>query len=250
MSPKPPARLYLNKVLASVVDFLVAAGADDRQIAEIVERRLAHLRKTAGSPRPRLRGRGDDTVAAAVLHRWHRESALIDDNAMPRPLSLFGKVESIEALVRSEKPQRSARTIVADMKSLGLLRAAGANKYLPRARVATIDTMHPVLIEHVSKSLMRLLETVHANTNRRANQPPLIERFTHIPDLPIAKLNEFRQFSQEHGSAFLASVDDWLESRRVRNRKSSSGKGAAAGVHVYAYVSQPAKRPSRPSKRA
>jgi hypothetical protein len=243
---KPHAHLYSHKILTAVIDFLCRAGANHEQVRGIVEKRLAVFASSSSSTRGRkaVRGRGDDTVSAAVLHRWHRDRSLIDDDATPKPLRLYGAAPSVEAIVRSEKPESAARTIIADMLALGLLKRARSGKFLPTARVATIGTMHPVLMEHVSKSLVRLLETVQLNTSPDAESVPLIERFTHIPDLPLARVAEFRRFSQEHGSAFLASVDDWLEARRVRNAP-KKGRGTAAGIHVYAYVGQQVRSKTR-----
>lgn len=241
--------LYSHKILAAVVDFLLRAGYSSEAIREKVEVLLmSAAKKQMSRHRKRVSGGGlrdDDTVSAAVLHRWHRESSLLDDNASPRPLRLYGAKDSVEALVRSERPSSPPRAIIEEMRSLGLLLRKGS-RYLPRARVATIDRLHPVLIEHVAKSLTRLLETVGRNTSERG-VVPLIERFTHVPDLPMSCVDDFRVFSQQHGSAFLASVDDWLEARRVRNAKRAT-KGAAAGVHVYAYIEQ--SKPSRATPRA
>lgn len=244
---KSHAQLYARKILAAIVDFLWAAGTHEAEIREIVETRLAAAATGSSRKRGALRGRTDDTVSAAVLHRWHRDSELLDADASPRPLKLFGPRPSVEAVVRSERPRSPAKAIIDDMMTLGLLRKTKGAKYLPKARVATIGTMHPVLIEHVSKSIVRLLETVQGNTSSKPGVSPLIERFTHIPDLPLSRTSDFREFSQEHGSAFLASVDDWLEARRVRNSQKKS-PGVAAGVHVYAYIEKPPKKPSLRSR--
>jgi hypothetical protein len=246
---KPHGHLYAHKILTAVVDFLCAAGTSEAEIREIVERRLTAVATDSSQKRGAASGRSDDTVSAAVLHRWHRDSELLDTDASPRPLKLFGPAPSVEAVVRSERPRSSAKGIIADMLALGLLRKTRDAEYLPKARVATIGTLHPVLIEHVAKSLVRLLETVQSNTSSKPTASPLIERFTHIPDLPLSRASDFRKFSQEHGSAFLASVDDWLEARRVRN-SSKKTTGVAAGVHVYAYIEKPPAKKPRPRSRA
>jgi len=119
--------------------------------------------------------------------------------------------------------------------------------YVPEARVATINTLHPVLVEHASKSLVRFLETVQRNTSSDKNELSLIERFTHIPDLPLEDLRAFQVFSQGHGSSFLAGVDDWLESRRQGGMKRKKQSGLAAGIHVFAYVEK-AKEPTKKSR--
>jgi len=246
---KPHSELYSHKILSAVIDFLAAAGTPEQEIRDIVEKRLSEITKEADVNVGQRGRRGDDTVSAAVLHRWHRDRSLLDQFANPKPLRLFGRAPSVESIVKSERPRRPSREIVSDMRALGLVREIGEGRFLPKARVATIGTMHPVLIEHVSKSLIRLLETVQSNTSAAVHAPPLIERFTHIPDLPISKLDEFRKFSQEHGSAFLASVDDWLEARRVRNSSRKSAQGTQAGIHVYAYVG-PTPKPRRTTPRA
>jgi hypothetical protein len=234
--------LYTHKILAAVLEFLIAAGADRKDLLAIVEAKLVAVPQEKNARiRKRRSARGDDTVSATVLHRWHRERNLLDTNALPVPLPLYGAAPSVESLVRSEKPSRPPRQIVADMVAMGLLRRAARGKYLPKARVATIRQMHPVLMEHVAKSLVRLLETVQNNTTAASGAIPLIERFTHIPDLPLTRVPEFRAFAQDHGSNFLASVDDWLEARRVRNSPKKQ-RGVSAGIHVYAYIERDGKR--------
>jgi hypothetical protein len=237
--PREPANaaLYFQRVLVSIVDFLLISGASPNEVRKTIERRLI-LAKVATSSRvaTNRRGRSEDTVSAVVLHRWHREPRLLDGDALPRPLRLYGRSPSVEALVRAEQPGASARDVVSSMRGLGLIRRAKGGRYVPRARVATISTLHPVLIEHVAHSLKRLLETVQSNVSPGGPRRNLIERYTHIPDLRTGQIRAFRDFSQLQGSAFLASVDDWLEARRAKSSASSSDHGVAAGIHVFAYV--------------
>ena len=242
------SKLYSHKILTAVIDFLCAAGADEAEIRGIVDKRLGKARSESNKVARRGAGRGDDTVTAAVLHRWHRDRDLLDADANPKPLRLYGPAPSVESIAKSERPSGSAKSIVTELVSLGLIRKASPGLFLPKARVATIGVLHPVLIEHVSQSLVRLLETVQSNTSRAPDAAPLIERFTHIPDLPASLAGDFRNFSQEHGSAFLASVDDWLEARRARNLKWKKGRTLSAGVHVYAYVGRPKSTASRKEK--
>ncbi len=242
------AALYVQRVLASIVDFLLISGASPNDVRRIVERRLS-LTKPAARTRTGVgrRGVSEDTVSAVVLHRWHREPRLLSEDAQPKPLRLYGRAPSVESLVRAEQPGPTARDVVSSMRSLRLIQRAKNGRYVPRARVATINTLHPVLIEHVAHSLKRLLETVQGNVSRGRPGKNLIERYIHIPDLRKDQLRAFRDFSQQHGSEFLASVDDWLEARRARNSTRSTDKGVAAGIHVFAYVEKgPASKHGRP----
>ena len=81
------------------------------------------------------------------------------------------------------------------------------------------------------------------------DKPKLIERFASIPDLSRKDLQAFREFAQAHGTVFLTGVDDWLEARRPRTRAASHRGGVSAGIHVFAYVEDDAKRSSSSKKR-
>jgi hypothetical protein len=99
--------------------------------------------------------------------------------------------------------------------------------------------MHPLAVDHVAKSVARMLETVHRNTDSAFTRTPLIERYAHVPDLDPSDAEEFAAFAQQQGAAYLAAIDDWLETRRVQSRvgkKRCSRKKVAAGVHLVAYL--------------
>lgn len=238
MSTKAEADVYFRRVLVSILDFLAASGL----AADAIQEMTANWAKSRASNQLRRNikraelGADIDTVYASVLHRWHRDVVLLDEDAKPKGLTLYGKSQSVESLVRDERPRVSARRIVASMKNVGLVRKKKNGLFFPASRIATVSKLHPMLVEHVAKSLSRYLDTVRQNISPSRSVPTLIERFTHIPDLPRKELGNFRDFSQRHGSAFLAGVDDWLEPRRARRRGGKSSKGCAAGIHVFAYI--------------
>ena len=55
-------------------------------------------------------------------------------------------------------------------------------------------------------------------------------------------IRDSRSFVQEQGTAFLANVDDWLESHRMATRPKNARRGGrqasglTAGVHVFAFL--------------
>ncbi len=241
---------HFQEVLHSVVDFLLIGGMSVADIQAVVAARL--LPATEKKSVPGKRGAiantvGVDTVSALVLHRWYRDEDLLDEQALPIAIRLYGHYPSVEALALSEGSIVPARSIALAMKSSGLIKKVSRGLYAPEARVGTINTLHPVLVEHASKSLVRFLETIQRNTSPDKDKLSLIERFTHIPDLPIEDLRAFQVFSQGHGSSFLAGVDDWLESRRQRGVHRKKKSGLAAGIHVFAYVEK-TKQPTKKSR--
>lgn len=237
--------LFHGQVLCSVLEFLYLCGISDKEmdsLLKVSKRRALQKVLQNSKTMDKFASSEEETVLAVVLHRWHRDRRLLGADAKPKPLPLFGKNPSVEALIKSERPTSSAKALASEMRKLGLLDRSAADLYTPRSRVATIAHLHPILIEHVAKSLMRLLETVTNNVSKRRDGN-LIERFTHIPDLSLSDRQSFRRFSQRHGSAFLASVDDWLESRRSKTKRKPQ-KVVPAGIHVFAYIGKPSSGPT------
>jgi hypothetical protein len=244
---------YLKRVVFSVLDFVSSSGMGISEVDDIY-REWAEAKSVTARHKKRFDkdglGADVDSVYALVLHRWHREPSLLDSSAKPRGIKLFGNYPSVEALVRSERSEAPARRLAQSLVGIGLIRKRRDGLYYPVSRVATVSRMHPMLVEHVSKSVARLLSTVHQNTSAKKGAPTLIERYTHVPDLSRAELERFREFSQQHGTAFLAGVDDWLEPRRTKRRPGARRPGCAAGIHVFAYLDEPKKRSKTATPRA
>jgi hypothetical protein len=185
-------------------------------------------------------GRKHHSVHAAVLLKWHRELDLLDEDARPKPLALNGPWPSVMSLIRRVSEKEDACKTVAAMKELGLIQRTRAGKFLPVSDRATIASLHPVLIEHVANSLNRLLRTVKYNVSKSKAEDSLIERYTHLPRLKVSDVAAFKKFSQQQGSAFLASVEDWLQARNAA--PGTRKKGVSAGVHLIAFVDRPEAR--------
>jgi hypothetical protein len=124
---------------------------------------------------------------------------------------------------------------VAEFKSLRLIKPAGKGLYLPTNIAGRIRTDHPILLEHLANSVVRLLSTARQNTKSKSDKT-FIERFVHVPDLKLSKVSEFRDFSNQQAAAFLSTIDDWLESNRVIHKRGKKEKSIAAGVHAFAFL--------------
>jgi hypothetical protein len=253
MSISRESALYLKRILFAILDFSRASGLDQKAIDSAISEwmKTSDLRDEAFLKKASLAlGCDVGKTFGLVLHRWHRERAFLDEDAKPKGIRVFGAFPSVEALIRAESSGAPARKIARSLVDSGLIKKRKNGLYYPTSRVATISKMHPIIVEHVCESLTRFLQTVRQNTSSTRGAPRLIERYTQVPDLPHSKLKEFRSFSQAHGTAFLADVDDWLEPRRVKRDSKAKGSGCAAGVHVIAYVSQPAPKRKKPTPRA
>lgn len=230
------------QLLSAVLHFMKQSGTPMKEIEAAIADGLSGLRESAGpegwlrisAPRP-----GDETVESAVLRLWHRHTKYIDVNANPKPLRLYGRAPSVESLVRIQNVSANARNVIQGMRSAGLIRRGPAGSYLPKGDAATIGHLHPLAIEHVAKSVMRMLGTVLRNTDPSRAQVPLIERSARVPDLDTIAARDFAEFTRKQGIAYLQAVDDWLETRRIASKpggKSRRRRSIGAGVHLYAYM--------------
>ena len=229
----PNLELYTKSVLTAVLEHLAAIGARREQMEASIKEILESSRNS---------GRRHHSVHAAVLLRWHRDLDLLGEDARPKPLALSGRWPSVVSLIRRVSKKEDVTETVAAMKDLGLIQRTKSGKFLPVSDRATIGSLHPVLIEHVANSLNRLLRTVRYNVSRGREEESLIERYTHLPSLRVRDVAAFKRFSQQQGSAFLSSVEDWLQARNATLK--SHRKGVSAGVHLIAFVDRPEMRRS------
>src|SRR6478735_3295245 len=241
-SSSVPAELMSN-LLLSVLVFMERTGMPPMEIERAFRKSIGLMKsRTANKRTADLQSLaiGCDTVAGAVLRAWHREPGLVNDNADPIPLfPRKGKVNLV-SLVHSQDESVDAESLVREMHRTGLIRKDARGRYLPVTNAATIGQMHPLAIDHVAKTVMRLVETVNRNMRASAAKTSLIERYAHVPDLSPREAKAFAEFSRQQGAAYLESIEDWLESRRIRYSPSAiSGtrrKGLSAGVHIFAHL--------------
>jgi hypothetical protein len=127
------------------------------------------------------------------------------------------------------------------MKNAGLLKRTGTGTYMPTKDSATIDAPDPMAVDHIAKTVMRLVETATRNIAKSRTKVSLIERYAHVPDLALSQSKEFAAFSKEQGQACLDAIEDWLEARQVRRgaRAATSTTGSVnAGVHIFAFLGE------------
>jgi len=152
---------------------------------------------------------------------------------------MTGKPRGLAALMKRQDPKCDVQALTKGMLAVGLIRRKRDGSFLPMTESATIRQLHPLLIDHVAKSVMRLVETVYRNTNPLTATTPMIERYAHVPDLDSADAKDFAAFAQQQGAAYLEAIDDWLETRRLQpktGKKRRTSSTVAAGVHLVAYL--------------
>lgn len=250
----------MNDLLLSIVAFMAKTGMSSADIEQAFRSCIETLTDTRDASKTSSVRRsnlpiGCDTVAGAVLRAWHRESKYIDESASPVPLHLHRGGKSLASLIHSQDRKVDASSLIEEMKRTGLIKKVRDGRYLPTANAATIRQLHPLAVDHVAKTVMRLVETVNRNTHANFKKMPLIERYAHVPDLDSREAQAFADFTRQQGAACLEAIEDWLESRRKNAPRISGNRAASvsAGMHVFAYVGEhdsvKARRTNRPRQR-
>ncbi len=226
-----------SQVLTTLFAFMLSSGVQPRQLRAVCTSSLGKAERKAS-----LGGKEEPyglANASRVLYAWHRDRRYLNDHAAPKPIRLLGRAPSVEALVRSQRCGVNAAQVARDLKTLRLVeQRGGKGLYRPRSDAAVISRHDPLVLQHATRALSSLLETVTKNMSTWASTP-LIERSAEVPDLPTDQVESFRRFSQVQGWLHIRTINDWLESRRPRrSARKQRGSTVRAGVHLHAYVAK------------
>lgn len=223
-----------ERVLAAVFGLLIQCGVRERAILALASRALTLAITNAKSLAQS--GGGELVTFSLVLDAWHRDRRYLTPRGRPRAIPLLGPAPSVEALVKSEGPMFDSAELSYRIQSLRLITPCAHSRYRPISDTALVAIYGPTVLQHVTRSLISLLETVEDNLRGAPTCPPLLERSAEVPDLPAEYVESFQQFSRLQGAMFARTINDWLETRRARGRTSEKRKNVRAGVHVHAYV--------------
>lgn len=236
-----PRRLQAS-LLEGVFEVLMEAGATIEDIQAGVDTCLSDLRGKRRGSRKAKSGAylqcGD--LSADLMRLWHRDEKYLDaDVARPKPLHLRRGKESIREMIRSLDPQVNVANVESFLISSGLIKKQSDGRFLPANDAGMISHKGQFVAEHLVKSVNRLIRTIRRNSSLGAGKGTLIERFAYVSDLQRDEIDAFCNFTKAQGHSYLQVVDDWMEQRRMRPRKSSrakQGRGVLAGVQVIAYL--------------
>jgi hypothetical protein len=143
----------------------------------------------------------------------------------------------VESLIRQEGLGDSTRAVIKEIIKLKLVRKLRSGRYVPIGPHLIIGGQHPYVYEDHARSIVRLLQTAHLNAVARKDAMKLIERSAHVGCLPRAKLQAFRDFTNQQGTAFVDTVNEWLESNNVEKSSLKRKRGEIeAGIHIYAFA--------------
>jgi hypothetical protein len=234
----------LERMLSAVFTLcLLSQELDETELDGLVTSARLEAKKKVQSLRPHRAQTIDLVLLGSILHRWNRNPKYLDEDARPFPIRAKGRVPSVEALFRAENRAPYFKQGLQDMRRAGLVRRNRAGLYLPNNDSILLHTLTPEMVANLALSIDRLVRTLLRNTttNCRSDER-LIERNALVTDLPIEHLEEFTLFSREQGAALVSTMNDWLENRRLGDRRTRSAqKTITAGIHVFAFCDDKSK---------
>ena len=229
-------------MLGSVLQFMNGAGMDEHAIRETFEICMQNLHKRPSTPGQRRKGKlkiGNENVCAEILRMWHRDSRYIDSDAKPRPLPLNKGRNCLLSIARRVDGEVDAAQVLQEMRAVRLIRKTSHGRYLPNAEFAIVGRLHPLAIDHIAKLVIRLFGTVSRNMDPSGKSLKLFERQAYAPDLDWSERAAFAEFTRTQGVAYLESIANWLQQRRLCrsvSRTRQSRKQVAASVYAFAYL--------------
>lgn len=245
MGKLPLSRKLQMSFLGAVIEFMARIGIPEKDIRSSFETGMARAREsvsTVDNPGADAKYRADGDVSAYLLRLWCRDQRLMDSIKLtPRPLPLLKGKDNLRSLIASLDPSVDAVEVIRAMQAARLIRRVANGRYLPTDDGAIFSSLHPWAIEHTAKSVIRLVSTVYRNASGTSGEPPLLERYSYVPDLDPVNRRAFAEFTRLQGLTYLQAVDDWLEQSRVRSPRRALRKGVkgiTAGVHLITYLGE------------
>lgn len=179
----------------------------------------------------------DGLALAAILHRWHTDSAFQGPYGVPLELPLAGQGgRNFAELVSGSPIPIDPRSAFEQLLAAGVIARSGDThvKVLSRSYVMP-EALSPEMLEHFGRSMANLASTLHFNMTPNAKSKRLERSVSLGEGLPEEFYEEFDSYVRERGHAMLAEVDDWLAAvtrRPVQNPKAR----IATGISVYHFV--------------
>jgi hypothetical protein len=179
----------------------------------------------------------DAAALAAVLHRWHTDSAFLGPYGVPLELPITGQSgRNFTDLVGGSPIHIDAVSAYEQLLAAKMIARSGDThvKVLSRSYVMP-EPLSSEMLEHFGSSMTNLASTLDFNMTP-SHKAKRLER-TVFPDdgLPEELRSEFDQFVRERAQELISDVDDWLAAAARRPIK-NPGQRTNTGLSVFQYV--------------
>lgn len=186
-------------------------------------------------------------VAGNALYLWNRDKRFLDSHAKPKRLKLHGTSGSVQHLIELCDKTVDSQRVASDMRDVEMVKKIPGG-YLPVEYGSPLSPSHPMCKVHFLRSLRSLIWSIENNMVANEGER-LIERKALVLQLPVKDFSAFRDLARQQGAALIATMNDWLESkRRHANDTATHGKTSEAGVHFFSFLRKRPKATTRKSR--
>lgn len=179
----------------------------------------------------------DGPALAAVLHRWHTDSAFLGPYGVPLELPLSGSGgRNFADLVGGSSIPIDPSSAFEQLLAAGVIARSGDThvKVLSRSYVMP-EPLSPEMLEHFGKSMTNLASTLHLNMTPNSTSKRLERSVFPAEGIAEELFQDFDAYVRERAHAMLSEIDDWLADAARRPTKNPEAR-IATGVSVYHYV--------------
>lgn len=170
--------------------------------------------------------------ATRLLSGWFQDPDFQDAAGAPRPLTREGEHASFATLHRRYGGDIPASAMLKELMQVGAV-VEEDGQLLAASRYYMPDPLDPESVIRAGSVMNDLGSTVVWNLVRPRDSLSRIEGRASEPEVPVSRVPEFRQFLEEHGQAFLETVDRWLHENRVQKTDAKTGKTVRLGAGIY-----------------
>ena len=179
----------------------------------------------------------DIPALAAVLHRWHTDSAFLGPYGVPLELPMSGQGgRNFVDLVGGSSIPIDPHSAFEQLLAAGVIARSGDThvKVLSRSYVVP-EPLSPAMLEHFGTSMTRLAATLDFNMTPNSPTKRLERQVYPAEGLPEELFQEFDGYIRERAHAMLSDVDDWLAAAARRPLKNPTSR-ITTGLSVFHYV--------------
>jgi hypothetical protein len=179
----------------------------------------------------------DAAALAAILHRWHTDSAFLGPYGVPLELPLVGQGgRNFTDLVGGSPIPIDPTSAFEQLLAAKMIARSGDThvKVLSRSYVMP-EPLSPEMLEHFGSAMTNLASTLDFNMTPTQKSKRLERSVFPDDGLPEELHAEFDQFVRERAQELISDVDDWLAAATRRPIKNPTLR-INTGVSVFRYV--------------
>ena len=200
-------------------------------ITGLSRREVGRVRKTlAGAEDPK---QSPGSSIAQVLSGWHLDADFLGADGGPMRLANDGDGASLAALLKRYAGDTPHGALIKELLQLGLVAEVEPGVYEVRARDYIRSPLDPDMLRQVGVALHDHGMTLAHNVDSERTEPPRFEGMASNPRVARRHIEDFREYLDARGQAFLEEIDAWLSEHRADKTESSSSESVRLGAGVY-----------------